>query len=287
MNAAVTPHDRLLVSLAVAALAAVALTGRARAEPAPMLDRYGGERAGPLQAAPEGKLAAAPMRVATATVAGAGLRGALEPDVRGPQPLQGGLRWSGKTDLGGRLTAAAPQSPPQPAPAAWSPPRAPALALAPQRAAEQRAPSRREAASRMGPQRALPRSIYTPAPTQSAAVEPAPAPTVQQAVAAPRPTPSQAAQDGTQAAAPRMPGPPRFAVQGSSGVRHYSVHREFGMAPDPTPIPPQFFTATADLSSGDVAEANPLPRTPPTQTGAGAGTGKSGRARTVVTANPS
>ncbi len=32
------------------------------------------------------------------------------------------------------------------------------------------------------------------------------------------------------------------------GVRFYSVHRAFGMKPDPAPIPPQFFTATADLA---------------------------------------
>ena len=31
-------------------------------------------------------------------------------------------------------------------------------------------------------------------------------------------------------------------------VRFYSVHRPFGLQPDPAPIPPQFFTATADLS---------------------------------------
>ena len=32
-------------------------------------------------------------------------------------------------------------------------------------------------------------------------------------------------------------------------VRFYSVHRAFGLQPDPPPIPPQFFTATADLAS--------------------------------------
>ena len=32
-------------------------------------------------------------------------------------------------------------------------------------------------------------------------------------------------------------------------VRFYSVHRAFGLQPDPAPIPPQFFTATADLAA--------------------------------------
>ena len=32
-----------------------------------------------------------------------------------------------------------------------------------------------------------------------------------------------------------------------NGVRFYSVHRAFGLTPDPAPIPPQFFAATPDL----------------------------------------
>ena len=50
--------------------------------------------------------------------------------------------------------------------------------------------------------------------------------------------------------------PPRGYVQRltpaeraqADGVHFYSVHRPFGLQPDPAPIPPQFFTATADLS---------------------------------------
>ena len=50
--------------------------------------------------------------------------------------------------------------------------------------------------------------------------------------------------------------PPRGYVQRltpagraeADGVHFYSVHRAFGLQPDPAPIPPQFFTATADLS---------------------------------------
>lgn len=40
-------------------------------------------------------------------------------------------------------------------------------------------------------------------------------------------------------------------------ARLYSVHREYGMQPDPAPIPPQFFAQTADLSAP--ATADPVP----------------------------
>jgi hypothetical protein len=33
-----------------------------------------------------------------------------------------------------------------------------------------------------------------------------------------------------------------------TGPHHYSVHRDYGIEPDPIPLPPQFFGATADLS---------------------------------------
>ncbi len=42
--------------------------------------------------------------------------------------------------------------------------------------------------------------------------------------------------------------PPRVRPANGEGVRFYSVHRPFGMRPDPAPIPPQFFAATPDLS---------------------------------------
>ncbi len=38
------------------------------------------------------------------------------------------------------------------------------------------------------------------------------------------------------------------AQTGQIGARHYSVNREFGQQPDPIPLPPQFFGATADLT---------------------------------------
>lgn len=333
MNTAVTPYDRLLISLAVAALGAVALTGRARAEDAgPQIDRYGGE-ATRLQAAPD--LARPSVQAPVAipvSAAAAGLRGPLALNAprpfAGPRPLAGrALSWAGKSE------PVAPVAGPSPAPehVAYAPapvmlqpappiPAAPVFQAA--RTAElQPAPplpaapvlkaSRKLAAQ---PARPLPASIYAPAPVAPApsataapyrapVIAPAPRPVIAAAVPAPRvpspapavakqaasakPTPSPAA---PAAAAPAPPAqvavaapPPRAAqAYNGGGVRHYSVHREFGMAPDPTPIPPQFFTATADLSAGDAGAAEPLPRTPPTQTG----TGKSGRARTAVAANP-
>jgi hypothetical protein len=77
---------------------------------------------------------------------------------------------------------------------------------------------------------ALPTSIYAPAPPPSplmAAQQPA------QTMAAPEPPPGQ---------------PPRL----------YSLHREYGLTPDPAPalLPTQFFTPTADL-------AEPPPPPPP------------------------
>lgn len=32
------------------------------------------------------------------------------------------------------------------------------------------------------------------------------------------------------------------------GVRFYSLHRAYGLTPDPAPIPPQFFASTPDLA---------------------------------------
>lgn len=60
---------------------------------------------------------------------------------------------------------------------------------------------------------------------------------------------------------PAHPGwaPPRrpWSQAGDQSVRFYSLHRQYGVPPDPAPIPPQFFAATADLS----APAGPSPRT--------------------------
>ncbi len=72
-----------------------------------------------------------------------------------------------------------------------------------------------------------PTSIYAPAPPRPAAVQN-------------RTNPVQTAQ-----AAPR---PPVNPAQGEERVHFYSLHRQYGLQPDPAPIPPQFFNNTADMS---------------------------------------
>jgi hypothetical protein len=46
--------------------------------------------------------------------------------------------------------------------------------------------------------------------------------------------------------------PPTVSAASAAGpgetARFYSVHRQYGLTPDPDPIPPQFFSQTADLS---------------------------------------
>lgn len=85
---------------------------------------------------------------------------------------------------------------------------------------------------------ALPTSIYD-----------APAPAPAQQTASPPPSPARAA---------------------ASTARRYSVAREFGAEPDPIPLPPQFFGATADLTQPETAD--PLRRT----------AGANGKARNAI-----
>jgi len=42
--------------------------------------------------------------------------------------------------------------------------------------------------------------------------------------------------------------PTAAAANDGETARFYSLHRQYGLTPDPDPIPPQFFTQTADLS---------------------------------------
>jgi hypothetical protein len=73
-----------------------------------------------------------------------------------------------------------------------------------------------------------PQSIYDPPPAQSGA-------------------PSAAA--GAPPAAPvAKAAPTATAANDGETARFYSLHRQYGLTPDPDPIPPQFFTQTADLS---------------------------------------
>jgi len=52
------------------------------------------------------------------------------------------------------------------------------------------------------------------------------------------------------------------AAAGSGSARYYTIHRAYGLQPDPIPTPPQFYGPTADLSqapapSGQKAPAGP------------------------------
>jgi len=65
--------------------------------------------------------------------------------------------------------------------------------------------------------------------------------------------PSQSAQPQAQLQAqpaPQQVAPQRSAqAQNPNGPHFYSLHREYGIEPDPIPIPPKFFGPTADLSA--------------------------------------
>jgi hypothetical protein len=65
--------------------------------------------------------------------------------------------------------------------------------------------------------------------------------------------PSVSAQPQAQLQAPSAPqqvAPQQTAqAQNPNGPHFYSLHREYGIAPDPIPIPPRFFGPTADLSA--------------------------------------
>jgi hypothetical protein len=113
-----------------------------------------------------------------------------------------------------------------------------------------------------------PRPTYTPPPAAPAPAASAPAYSPPARAAAPAPraarddgfeplyAPTAAAQPAQPSSiyAPTPPQAPATAVRPvqqaarADGPRFYSVHREFGITPDAPPIPPAFFTATADLS---------------------------------------
>jgi hypothetical protein len=123
------------------------------------------------------------------------------------------LSWPGK--LSAPRAEAAPPAPMEAPRPAETPAYAPTRVSASVRTAEP-APAR------------LPTSIYdTP---------PAPPP-VQPVAAAPMAQPPAA-----------QPAPSMQTARRADGPRFYSVHRDFGIAPDAAPIPPQFFADTADLA---------------------------------------
>ena len=55
----------------------------------------------------------------------------------------------------------------------------------------------------------------------------------------------------TQPSVPQQPAAPQrqASAQNATGPHFYSLHREYGIEPDPIPIPPRFFGPTADLSA--------------------------------------
>jgi hypothetical protein len=134
------------------------------------------------------------------------------------------LNWPGKT---------APTLPAQAA-------AAPSSAAVPMPAALPAPPPRRTARAD------LPTSLYaaSPARTQAAA-----APLRQ---ASPAPAPRQASAPSS------WRSQSRYATADGAAPRRYSVAREFGVKPDPTPLPQQFFGPSVDL-------ADPPPLPPPKQ----------------------
>jgi hypothetical protein len=82
-------------------------------------------------------------------------------------------------------------------------------------------------------------------------------------VAATKSARAKAAKQAVASATTTQPpvGPPRPLPAMGERVRFYSVHRDFGLTPDPAPIPPQFFGATADLSEPAGPEATPAQTT--------------------------
>ena len=174
------------------------------------------------------------------------------------------LSWPGK------VAVAAPSAPATVAQAA------PARARAQPRAQDQE-PLPPALAAMRAPQRPLPASIYAPAapsPQLRPAVQAAASPMLRPAEAPaayrdppPKPAPVRTAAVAVRphpapapaAAQPSAPAPTAVAAsadQGGMPAHFYSVQREFGLKPDPIPLPNQFF---ADGSTGDLAGPPPPP----------------------------
>jgi hypothetical protein len=148
--------------------------------------------------------------------------------------------------------------------------RAPAAAAAWSRPTRAYAAPQPTAAAASAPQPDGWRPVGAPAPALAGAPSRPPLPTSiyaphgqdQQAQAARTPPADPAAARPTQTAAAQRYG---YDPTQSHAVRFYSVHRPFGLQPDPAPIPPQFFTNTADLA--EPPAQLPLERTTATATG--------------------
>lgn len=293
---------------AAIASAAVALTPhRAHAQ---TLDRYGGSTAAyaPSAAAPAPYPQPAYAAAATQPApypAAAYASGPYTPASYAPQSAAvAGLRmltWPGKD---------APVAPPPPG---WAPPAqayAPAIRFAPAPPASPYVPAAATLPSSGGVQ--PPTTVLRPVQVQpagptgapgvyglvsAAARTPAPTSIYSDAPAAAPPGPSaqarfqgegpgraaQQAAPRAQVAAQAQPLTPgqmadRLPPPDQTRSRLYSLHREYGMTPDPAPIPPVFFGATADLSAPETPDVPP-------HTGATASKAAQNAARLAAEAN--
>jgi hypothetical protein len=115
---------------------------------------------------------------------------------------------------------------------------------------------------------AKPASAYPPvvrdAPAQQARVYAAPPvmPWYQRYGAGPAPASAAAPRPSAPQSVYDPPTAPVAAANEGETARFYSLHRPYGLTPDPDPIPPQAFTQTADFSqpSGSDGAASNLSR---------------------------
>ncbi len=191
-------------------------------------DRYGGGGSHP-------RVSTTAMSVAPPPVAYQGPRLGWSGKAEAP-PVQPQPRFQARPTYAQPVQVEAAYAPPapvagarsvQPYPGAAAPVRAPYPAARGGQVAaagvQQPAPQGWSYLTPTGAPAAQPTSIYDPPPPARASA--APAPIVQMA-----------------------------AANGQETVRHYSLHREFGMEPDPIPLAPQFFGNTADLSQPETPE---------------------------------
>lgn len=115
---------------------------------------------------------------------------------------------------------------------------------------------------------------YAPQPPAEAAPPPAPAP---EPVAEPAPAPQPAAAYVQPSSAPVQPAQAEPAAQpgqGTTGVRFYSLHRAYGMSPDPIPAPTEGHTVLIAAPDHGTAAQGDGQGADQDQDGAGDGDGK-------------
>ncbi len=169
---------------------------------------------------------------------------AAVPSAAGPAPSLTGpkLSWSGKVD--------APAAPTRPAQSAYAPARG---AYRPTGYAPVAQPPAQQQSAQAPRGWTFVPPIGQPSPDAPGPNRPAPAQL--SSIYDPPPAPQQSAP-----AAPAQVAQNQVAQNpAETGPHHYSVHRDYGIEPDPIPLPPQFFGATADLSQP--ATSDPIRRT--------------------------